>query len=527
MALIAGIDLGTSTTLVSLLVNETPEIRPDPANAQLIVTPSVVYFPDGSEKPVVGINAERRRARHPDRVVAEVKRQIGTSDKFPAAVPQFRAYEVLAEILYYRLRELPSMAASMNETEIRAVISTPAYYGDLEKKRTKEAWEIAKQRLHADSSNQGFTFELDGVIDEPLAAAIYQCTQRNVFTGEPLLVFDLGGGTFDVTVYNAQTRPETGTLTVNVFAKDGEQRLGGADWNQVLAEIWCQEAGVAFDQLGNADRFELLEQCVKIRESLTDLEDDTIRASVDGRTVQRDITRREFEDESVELLERIENCLNGIEKFLKSEHHISFDAVQVLMVGGTTRMPMIKQTVENFFGKDRVHEHHSPQAAVVHGACLYGAILNQKEIKNRTLQQFRKIEICDILTRSYGILGNDRHSNSYGLQVVIPRNSMCNGREYVFEDACIDKDGRKQLEIEFGAVSQVSNEGEFIPQTRDEVFQRIQFDIPNGQTTLKGQPVHFILRPMPNGLIEGVATLRDHDDPSIELCRYDVRITSV
>ena len=235
-----GIDLGTTTTLVAYLRDDRVTMLSDPENPEQHHTPSAVLLKADGTAEAVGEIARNQLAT-PDggRVVIEPKREIGTEKRFPSANPRLLAHQVLAEILYYRLVALPPYAATFAADTVRLMVAVPAYYGDLERKRTMEAFDLARDRLSRTPAHSKLTYELAGLVDEPLAAAIcHSAESQGLFEGTPFIVLDLGGGTFDVTAY--QTSLANHVLSVNVLAKDGEQQLGGADWDEVLVEMWVQ-----------------------------------------------------------------------------------------------------------------------------------------------------------------------------------------------------------------------------------------------------------------------------------------------
>lgn len=525
MAFIVGIDLGTTTTVLSVLNGQEVTIRPDPLE-QGNFTPSVVYYPANGD-PVFGETARRVQRAYPDLVVEDAKRSISSEEKFPSGAPNRYAHEVLADILYYRLRDLPGIAATAAQSCIRAVVSVPAYYGDLERKRTREAWDLAVGKIKADGNSGQVQFEFDGLLDEPLAAAIWSSYESaDLLTGAPLLVFDLGGGTFDVTIYSASLAEDTGILSVHVFAKDGEQQLGGVDWDRVLAGMWCDHAGVEFEKLSVGEQFELLNKCQDVRVNLGQIPNDVIRQPLNDRSIAFEVTRAAFEERSQHLLKRIAGNLDRAVNRVKAKYELDQSAYRILMVGGATRMPMIRQFVESRFDSTLITYHPSPQEAVSRGACLYAAICNREPIRKQSLQQISSIRVFDIVTRSYGIIGKTRDGKRV-MKVVIPRNSFCDGRRYEYQEAQVAEDGKRVQRLTFGAVPNSAQEGDTIeigPDSPVVIEQHFELRIPAGRTTTASQLIYVTLSPQANGLIEGSASLRDPDDPEREVCQIAVRL---
>ena len=528
---IVGIDLGTSTTVVSCLNDTVPEPRPDPFRASDQFTPSAVLIRDGNV--VVGTAALNERAADPDHVVVEAKRHIASPKRFPAADPQLLAHEVMAEVLYYRLKDLPQHAAAVPANTISVMISVPAYYGDLERKRTLDAWEIAHARLKADPANKEYSFECLGLVDEPLAAAVCQCYEEaGVLNDKPFLVLDLGGGTFDLTAYQTELRADIGRLFVKVLAKDGEQQLGGIDWDRVLADMWASQAkttlkkleeSIANDESAQEEFYRLMKDCEEVRIQLSNLDRTRIIASHHEKRIKLDVKRDEFEEKCHDLMKRLEDCIDRVVERVKEETRLDESAFQVLLVGGATHMPMIQKIIRARFNAVQVRQHRSPQLAVSRGTSLYCGIRNGVRFANQTLRNVQDIEVCDLLTRSYGLLGVKK--GTYGLSVVIPRNSLCNGSEFEFRDARVSERRTDVIEIPFGAVPEVHEYGDFVPMKENDSGrsdQLVEMRIRNGIVVERGQPLRIFLSPQPNGTIEGRAELLDFNDQKIDDVKFSL-----
>jgi molecular chaperone DnaK len=525
--LIAGIDLGTSTTVVAYWKGIAVEVIPDPNNAQQTYTESVIQYFATGDPPVVGDAALNELPNSPDWVVLEAKRAMDTEQRFPRASGQYQAHEVLAEVLYYRLANLAPRAASMGADVIAAMISVPADYPDLAMKRTEEAWKIVEARLAQNPEFSRFTFEFHGLVAEPLAAAICHSTEHaGLLSGKPFLVLDLGGGTFDVTAYQTNIQQQNQCLSVNVLATDGEQRLGGSDWDQVLEDLWLEEAGrqlghaVALPDLEPYEPYELKLECKRIRQNLAVNVSQVFKATAKGRSIRLTVTRQLFEQRSTALLAKLNQCIDRVLGHLKSNHHLDEQAFNVLLVGGASKMQMIQQAVQKRFPPAQVLPHYAPQDAVARGACIYCAIRNGISFPVEGLRHIRNINVVDILTRSYGIVGYNREGK-FGMRVVLPRNTICDGSEYEYKDAALRETRDTTVRLGFAAIDRAEAQGDFVeldPEDPRTIIKEVQLAIPAGQQAVKGQEVHLYLRPSENGILRGRAQLMARDDPTQPVC---------
>ena len=343
-----GIDLGTTFSVVAY-IDETgrPTIARNSNGAE--TTPSVVYFENESSV-VVGDTAKRTSLVFPDRVVARIKRSMGQKRRFQFDGADYSPESISALIL----KQVAQDAAESTGRQVeQVVITVPAYFGMLERDATRKAGEIAG-------------LDVVGIIPEPVAAALhYDAVSDSV--GKTLLVFDLGGGTFDTTVIRIE--PDD----IRVLCTDGDQELGGSDWDSAL--VSCLLAKF----LAEAEPTEPPEDDQDFMQSLVLLAEDTkialsqamsrpVPLRFAGAAARVEVTRAEFEGLTSDLLDRtIMITRRMLDKLAELHGPTSLD--EVLLVGGSAKMPAVASLLSAEFGwQPRLHE---PDLAVAKGAALY------------------------------------------------------------------------------------------------------------------------------------------------------------
>jgi molecular chaperone DnaK len=390
MTRIVGIDLGTTNSLVAV---SRPGGSPYAlANSeQSNLTPSVVFFEASRE--LVGAVARRAAQRSPDDYVQFVKRQMGDPHwRFVDSYDrEYRPEQISALIL----RQLVADAsANLREPITDAVITVPAYFDDVRRKATRDAGEIAGLKVHR-------------LINEPTAAAIAYGLER-LATGR-IFVFDLGGGTFDVTVMNASHG------NFEVVATDGDRNLGGYDFDNALmlhvAENIRNQGGP--DVLDDTVlEFDLREKCVQAKHDLSAVE--TASIYVTG-TIRVDITRSDFERLTRALLDRTEVVAGGV---LDDARLTWADIDHILLVGGSTRMPMVREMIERISGKRPVTG-VDPDEAVALGAAIVAATVEAAERGERGPASYR-----DATSKSMGIVAVDPDRNFLRYNSIIIRQNQ-------------------------------------------------------------------------------------------------------
>ncbi|HEY6739014.1 MAG TPA: Hsp70 family protein, partial [Actinopolymorphaceae bacterium] len=376
-----GIDLGTTFSAVAH-VNEfgKAEVLPNREGERL--TPSVVLF-DG-EQPLVGAMAKRSVVASPLDVVQFVKRSMGDpSWRFDTAAGSTYRPEEISALILRRLVDDAERALGAEVTD--AVITVPAYFDDAPRRATIDAGTIA-----------GLTVRR--VLNEPTAAALAYGIDGSA--DGVVLVYDLGGGTFDVTAM----RIRAGEF--EVLATHGDRNLGGFDFDnllmQLLNERFVAAGGPSLleDDVAEAD---LREKAEIAKHSLTSVERTTVTLTADGCTASVAVTRSEFDDLCTGLLGRTRDIV-GI---VLDDAGLRWDRVdRVLLAGGATRMPMVRGLLDRLSG-GRVDASPNPDEIVAHGAAIQAALLEDDEARVRlpgvgTPARMRRVEVRDVTSHGLG-----------------------------------------------------------------------------------------------------------------------------
>ena len=352
--IIIGIDLGTTNSVVSYRQSDGQvKVIPNPeGNA---ITPSVVAFKAGGEQ-VIGDAAKRQAVTNPDTVLS-VKRLIGTDKKISikSINKEFTPQEISAKILTY-MKEYAEK--SLGQTISKAVITVPAYFNDAQRQATKDAGTIAG-------------LDVVRIINEPTAAALAYGLDKE--KAEKILVFDLGGGTFDVSIL------DIGDGTFEVVSTAGDNHLGGDDWDQVVA-TWIKDEikrqhGLELNDKMALQRFR--EAAEKAKIDLSGQLETTISLPFIGMgangpiSFETKLTRAKFQDMTKDLLRR---CEEPVRRALSDAKLSTNDLHQVILIGGSTRMPAVQDLVKRLTSKNP-NLTVNPDEAVSIGAAIQGAIV--------------------------------------------------------------------------------------------------------------------------------------------------------
>jgi molecular chaperone DnaK len=358
MARAVGIDLGTTNSVVAVLEGGEPKVI---ANAEgFRTTPSIVAFTKDGEV-LVGETAKRQAVTNVDRTIASVKRHMGTTWTQDVDDKKYTAQEVSARILGKLKRDAETY---LGEKVTDAVITVPAYFNDAERQATKEAGEIAGLNVLR-------------IINEPTAAALAYGLDKGK-EDELILVFDLGGGTFDVSLLEVGKDDDFSTIQVRATA--GDNRLGGDDWDSrivdYLATKFKETTGVdvSGDKIAKQRLKEAAEQAKKELSS-------SMSASVQlpylsltengPANLDETITRAKFEELTADLLERTAKPFNDVIKEAKIK---VADIDHIVLVGGSTRMPAVAELVKKLAGKE-ANKGVNPDEVVAVGASLQAGVL--------------------------------------------------------------------------------------------------------------------------------------------------------
>jgi len=373
---IIGIDLGTTNSVVAVMEGKESKVIPNAEGNRL--TPSVVAFTDGEEV-IVGEPAKRQAVTNPTRTVYSIKRFMGRRHSEVAVEEKMVPYKVTGspeeyvrvkigdkqytppEISAKVLRKLKEAAeAYLGHTVNKAVITVPAYFNDAQRQATKDAGQIAG-------------LEVMRIINEPTAAAIAYGLDKK--KEEKIVVFDLGGGTFDVSVLQVM-----GGDTFRVISTNGDTHLGGDDFDEVLihhvADAFQKQNGIDLRKDTMALQ-RLQEACEKAKRELssaqtTDINLPFITADASGpKHLQMKLSRATFEQLVDHLVER---CRGPVQRAMNDSHLSPKDIDEVVLVGGSTRIPKVQDLVRGMFNKEP-HKGVNPDEVVAVGAAIQGGVL--------------------------------------------------------------------------------------------------------------------------------------------------------
>ncbi len=387
MGKIIGIDLGTTNSCCAVLEGGTPTVI---ANAEGDrTTPSVVAFKGDDE--LVGVQAKRQAVTNAGNTIASIKRLMGTSKKVEANGKKYTAEEISAKIL---MKIKKDAEAYLGEPVTKAVITVPAYFNDAERQATKNAGKIAG-------------LEVERIVNEPTAAALaYGLDKQDKL--QTILVYDLGGGTFDVSIL------ELGDGVYEVKSTSGNNRLGGDDFDNRVMDYIVEEikketkADIKDDKMAMQ---RVKDEAEKAKKDLSNSTTTTISlpfiAQVDGSPVnfEMDLTRAKFEDLNKDLFD---STLDSVRKALSDAKLKNTDIDQVVLVGGSTRIPYIQELVKKELGKEP-NKSVNPDEVVAMGAAIQGGVLTG---------EVEDLVLLDVTPLSLGIetLGDV-------MTVLIPRNT--------------------------------------------------------------------------------------------------------
>jgi len=359
MARAVGIDLGTTNSAVSVLEGGEPTVI---ANAEgFRTTPSIVAFTKDGEI-LVGETAKRQAVTNVDRTIASVKRHMGTDWTFAVDDKKFTPQEISARILAKLKRDAETY---LGEAVTDAVITVPAYFNDVERQATKDAGEIAGLNVLR-------------IINEPTAAALAYGLDKGK-EDELILVFDLGGGTFDVSLL--EVGKDEGFSTIQVRATSGDNRLGGDDWDQRVVDHLVKKfketsgVDVSKDKIALQRLKEAAEQAKKeLSQSMsTNIQLPYLSLTENGpANLDETLTRAQFEQLTADLLERTKKPFNDV---IKEAGVKVADIAHVVLVGGSTRMPAVSELVKSLTGGREPNKGVNPDEVVAVGASLQAGVL--------------------------------------------------------------------------------------------------------------------------------------------------------
>lgn len=347
--MIVGIDLGTTNSLVAYFTEEGPKIIPNRLGKNL--TPSVVSV-DEEGNVYVGETARERMSLYPDSVAQTFKRSMGTEREYVLSGKKYKPEELSSMVL----RQLKEDAETfLGEEVTEAVISVPAYFDDKRRKATKRAGELAGLKV-------------ERMISEPTAAAVayglYDKTQDTRF-----LVFDLGGGTFDVSILELYHN------ILEVRAVAGDNYLGGEDFTEFMAKLFLQKSKLQLQDLNEKEQVRLYRQAEKAKRAISDGAEVTMSFLYKEETREEKITYKEYEEACEELLQKIRE---PVKKSLADAGLKLGDIDEVLLIGGATRLSIVRDFLIRLFRKFPDTK-MNPDETVALGAAVQAAMKERRE----------------------------------------------------------------------------------------------------------------------------------------------------
>ncbi|HCE61185.1 MAG TPA: molecular chaperone DnaK, partial [Janibacter terrae] len=381
MARAVGIDLGTTNSAVAVLEGGEPTIIPNAEGGR--TTPSVVAFSKGGEV-LVGDIAKRQAVTNADRTIRSVKRHMGTdwtTDDIDGK--KYTAQEISARTLQKLKRDAE---AYLGEDVTDAVITVPAYFDDAERQATKEAGEIAGLNVLR-------------IVNEPTAAALAYGLDKGK-EDELILVFDLGGGTFDVSLLEVGKDPEDGFSTIQVRATSGDNQLGGDDWDERIVDHLLTQVknntgvDLSGDKIAMQRLRDAAEQAKKelSSSSTTSINLQYLSMGENGPIhLDESLSRANFEQMTKDLLDRTKTPFENV---IKDAGVQVSDIDHVVLVGGSTRMPAVSSLVKELTGGKEPNKGVNPDEVVAVGAALQAGVL-KGEVKD--------VLLLDVTPLSLGI----------------------------------------------------------------------------------------------------------------------------
>ncbi len=379
--MIIGIDLGTTNSLAAYFEEDGAKIIPNRLGQSL--TPSIVSIDDEGNT-YVGETAKERRASYPLQTAEVFKRSMGTDKEFKLGRRKFRAEE-LSSIILKSLKE--DAEAYLGQEVTEAIISVPAYFNDIQRKATKKAGELAGLKV-------------DRIINEPTAAAVaYGLYNRNESTR--FLVFDLGGGTFDISILELYHN------IMEVHCVAGDNYLGGEDFTDVIFQLFLEKHELTLTELEPKTVAHIRKQAEKCKLNFEDNKISTMNCNINGQMYDMELSVKEYELACKPLFAKLRK---PIERSLKDSNIKLADIDEIVLVGGSTKLSIVRRFVSKLFG--RIPDTSiNPDEAIALGAAMQAAMKERKDYIKETILT----DVCpftlgtEIVVQRHGKFFEDGH----------------------------------------------------------------------------------------------------------------------
>ena len=407
-----GIDLGTTFSTLAIVNNE-GEPTPIPNEDDDVETASIILLA-GDKRIIVGPNRSRAAMEDPEHVVKRIKRQMGAVGYHRTFDGQEVTPEFVSSLILRKLKQ--DCENQLGDTISNAVITVPYYFNDTRRKATQDAGKIAGLNVVS-------------IINEPTAAALTYAWHRGELgrteatKTRRILIYDLGGGTFDSTVVEY-----TGN-NFHVVSTDGDVKLGGVDWNDRLADYVCQKFqekhGVNLHQFPKTMQI-LRNDCDVAKIQLTTREQTSISVRHEGLSISVPVTRDLFEELTYDLLQRTADTT----EYVIQQANMKFsDLDAIVMIGGSTLMPQVAKMLERVTGLVPYRSDDlDPHTAVARGAAIHAAILEAQyngggNLDERVKKLLENVHEEDVNSHGLGVVATDPNTKQVVNYIMIPRNT--------------------------------------------------------------------------------------------------------
>lgn len=459
---IVGIDLGTTFSSLAYL-NEmgSPEIVPN-ADGERIMRSAIYFDESDPDRILIGEEANQTRRENPSRCVKWIKREMGDEQYHVNIDGKEWTPPELSALILKKLKQ--DCAATVGEIT-EAVITVPAYFDDVRRKATMDAGHMAG-------------LDVKAIVNEPTAAALCHATTHQV-SGR-ILVYDLGGGTFDVTIMDISGRD------IEVVGIDGDHRLGGVDFDNKLVSFFEAayrkeyNASLLSDEIARVDHEDLAERTKHSLSKKTSVRNISLRS--DAGNVKIEVTANEFEEAISSLVGRIDMLIEAVLDDAKCK---PADITQVLLVGGSTRMPFVRKRLEKLFG-------FAPTAAsnvdeyVALGAALHAGLTalreNPSAVSVGQMGGLKDVKLRDVTSKSYGTIAlvPDEETQQQKLvnTIILPKNTPIPVEKT--ETFCTNVSDQKVVDVK--VTEGDSDDPEYVRKITE-----VRFELPPGRPA--GRPI--------------------------------------